>query len=227
MKAARTANGGLKIITAPSTDGDAAALPDRALSDLVMGHYLPSAKVASVWFGQMAVSANADTLAKLHRRYGIRETVILVLAQDGKWVHLLELYFDRRLDPGQARLVNSLAGTLSETWKQRAGGLFSETLLSRRPEAPNLTHAVQILSDENPAGLSRAEFRVSLLLSNGLNREAVCDELNIRKSTLRSHLRQICAKTNCRSATELTHLLLLASTRPGLAAGGLGLRRSA
>ncbi|TNC63599.1 helix-turn-helix transcriptional regulator [Rubellimicrobium roseum] len=67
-----------------------------------------------------------------------------------------------------------------------------------------------LLSVSNPARLSRAEFRVCVLLSKGLNTSSVCSELSISISTLRTHLRNIFAKTKVTSMAELLCLLPLA-----------------
>lgn len=216
VKAGPQGAGGVKAITVqPYLRG---AELDRGLSDLILGGYLPKARVGSVWFGSMAAEDSYGVLNSIRRQTGLAETVVIVLNHEAKWVHLLEISFAHRLDAGKAAMLNSLAATLAETWTHRAPGLFSEALLERRPARENLAFAAPILSDDNPARLSRAEFRVCLLLSNGLSKDAVREELKITASTLRSHLRQICAKTECASVNELTHRLLVSTQRPGLAA---------
>ncbi len=60
----------------------------------------------------------------------------------------------------------------------------------------------------NPAGLSRAEFRVCLLLSRGLSVKAVSEELGLSDNTVRSHLRTIYSKTETASLPELIYLIM-------------------
>ena len=65
-----------------------------------------------------------------------------------------------------------------------------------------------ILGVSNPANLSRAEFRVCLLLSRGLSVKAVSEDLNLSENTIRSHLRAIYAKTETASLPELIYLIM-------------------
>lgn len=65
-----------------------------------------------------------------------------------------------------------------------------------------------ILSFGNPARLSRAEFRLCTLLAAGLSTKQVREELGISQSTLRSHLRQIHAKTGTATLADLLYRLL-------------------
>jgi DNA-binding NarL/FixJ family response regulator len=65
-----------------------------------------------------------------------------------------------------------------------------------------------MLSTSNPAHLSRAEFRVCLLLSRGLSVAGVCSELSLADTTVRSHLRNIYAKSDTSSLAELIYCLI-------------------
>lgn len=77
-----------------------------------------------------------------------------------------------------------------------------------------------ILSAENPARLSRAEYRVCLKLSRGRTLESVQFELGVTRATVRTHLRNIYAKTNTTSQPELiSRLLVSAAVRQGRHAG--------
>ena len=88
---------------------------------------------------------------------------------------------------------------------------MTEILLNRRPQKPELSPSAELLGDANPARLSRAEFRVCLMLSRGLSLKVVREQLGIGESTLRTHLRSIYAKTNTENQAELLYRLL--STR--------------
>lgn len=212
VKAAKTRDGKIKSISVEvQPDAKCGAL-DRSFCDLILGAYLPNAKVGSVWYASMAAHAEAPELLQLKNQRSLAETVVIVLGQDGKWVYLLELHFSHRLSAGAGAMLTSLCDTLCHTWSRRSPGLFSESLLDRQPEKMNADLAAPLLSDFNPAGLSRAEFRVCLLLGNGLNRDALAKELKISHSTLRSHLRQIYDKADCRNLNDLLRRLLLNGT---------------
>ncbi len=60
----------------------------------------------------------------------------------------------------------------------------------------------------NPANLSRAEFRVCLLLSHGLSVKGVTDELRLSEATVRSHLRSVYSKTETTGHAELLYRIL-------------------
>lgn len=217
VKAAKDQDGKMRSISSDLRQSDKTAVIDRAFSDVILGSYLPQAKVGSIWYASMAAHPDASGLVQLRRAHGLAETVVIVLGHDGKWVYLLELHYVHRLSSGAGAMLTSLSGTLCQSWSCRSAGLFSESLLERQPETANSSLATPLLSDSNPARLSRAEFRVCLLLSHGLNREALAKELKISATTLRTHLRQICAKAECRNLNDLLRRLLL-TTKVGISA---------
>ena len=65
----------------------------------------------------------------------------------------------------------------------------------------NFSRAIESL------GLSERERHISLLVLRGGDNASICEELCITESTLRTHLRNIYAKTDVHSRADLTHLL--------------------
>ncbi|MDH5797990.1 MAG: helix-turn-helix transcriptional regulator, partial [Paracoccaceae bacterium] len=65
-----------------------------------------------------------------------------------------------------------------------------------------------ILDISNPAGLSRAEFGVCLLIRKGFTSSRISEELNVAKSTVKSHLRNIYSKTDTAGQVDLMYRLL-------------------
>lgn len=65
-----------------------------------------------------------------------------------------------------------------------------------------------LLSITNPARLSRAEFRVCLLLSRGLSAQGIAGELNVSGTTVRTHLRNIYSKTETTGMPDLVYNLI-------------------
>ncbi len=53
----------------------------------------------------------------------------------------------------------------------------------------------EILGFQNPARLSRAEFRVCMLIAEGAGNAEICAALSLSESTVRAHVRTICIKT--------------------------------
>ena len=64
-----------------------------------------------------------------------------------------------------------------------------------------------VLSAANPAGLTPTEIRVALALRDGLSPADVARTLAIAMPTVRTHLRNLYAKTGLRGMHELTHRL--------------------
>ena len=217
-KAERHVGGGLRaFVSDPAAETSRVETVERSFADIVIGAYLPSARVGTVWHASMVEDDRAGALRSFHARRKLAECVILTLGREDRWIHLLELHFPTRLNAQQNALLTALSGTLCRLWSHRAAGLFSEALLQRQTPRPNVALAAPILSDENPARLSRAEFRVCMLLSNGLSRARLLEELAISATTLRTHLRQICAKTGCENQADLLHRLMVAAHRPAQA----------
>lgn len=217
VKAAKTPDGKIRSISVDMQRGAKGSVIDRSFADLILGAYLPHAKVGSIWYASMAAYADAPELLQLKNHQGLAETAVILLGQDGKWVYLLELHYTHRLSSGEGAMITSISDTICQTWSCRSPGVFSESLLDRQPGNTNVALAAPLLSDVNPAGLSRAEFRVCLLLSHGLSRAALTNELRISSSTLRSHLRAIYDKSECRNLNDLLRRLLVNGRRPATA----------
>ncbi len=166
------------------------------------------ARPGTVWL-RTAVEVEADpALALFHSRRNLRELAVINLATDQTTSDYLEMHFAEPLTPSQHALLNSLAQTLSEAWRNRTEGLFIANVLGKEETDAQPASEPDVLSHRNPARLSRAEYRVCLLLSRGLQLDAVCSELAIAKSTLRTHLRNIYAKTATENLPELLYALL-------------------
>ena len=67
---------------------------------------------------------------------------------------------------------------------------------------------MNLLGFENPARLSRAEYRICMLLQQGLANPAVMEQLNITQATLKTHLRHIYEKAGVENKAELIFRLL-------------------
>jgi DNA-binding CsgD family transcriptional regulator len=196
----------------------------RSFAACVLGPYVDRPRVASVWLSSLTDDGD-PALALFHARARLRETAVIALTVDGRWTDFLEIHFAERLGPGGAALLNMVAGTLARTWAHRSPGLFSDALLASQAEA-RVGFPEPLLSVANPARLSRAEFRVCLLLSRGLNNAAVCGELAISPSTLKAHLRSIFAKTETGSLAELLFRLLAPRRDEGALHAALQPRRA-
>ena len=184
---------------------------DRSFVRQAMGPYFEAAKPGSLWMKSMLDEEASADLADFHSARQLREMAIIPLDSNPRFIDTFELHFSEKLRPYQQHVLNTLAPVLTRTWQNRAQGLFTEALLRQAPK-PAMLSGIPILSTENPARLSRAEFRVCLLLSRGMTVEQVKADLLIQDSTLRTHLGNLYAKTGCSSLSEL--VFRLASVAP-------------
>jgi DNA-binding CsgD family transcriptional regulator len=183
---------------------------DRSYAKSVLGPYFWQPKPGSVWFKTLTEIEPAPRLESFHRRRHLTELAVIPLSVEEKATMYLELHFSVHRGSGQHALINMCAPTLADTWSRRKAGLMTELILKRNRPSPTRASTAPVLSTDNPAGLSRAEFRVCLLLSAGLSTKRVRDQLGISESTLRTHLRSIYAKTETSNQSELLYLLLSA-----------------
>jgi DNA-binding CsgD family transcriptional regulator len=190
--------------------GDSAGVErlERSYAGCVLGPYLGKPKPGTIWFHSMCETDGDPALSNFHRRRHLSELAVIPLAVEDKTVDFLEIHFAERLAPAHHAMLNMMLSTLTRTWARRSKGLFSEVIL--QPSADADLVAQPILSANNPARLSRAEYRVCHLLSRGLSTKAVQAELTISGSTLRTHLRNIYAKTRTKNQSELLFQLLAA-----------------
>lgn len=178
----------------------------------ICGQNIETARAGSVWSGTLGDFETFERLASIFRHRRLAETVVIPLQRKNGFGDFLELHFSQPVSATLLANLEYMGPVLANCWKARSLGLFSDSLLSRRRVLPPVRSERAILSVENPNRLSRAEYRVCMLLSRGLNNEAVLSELSITMPTLRTHLRNIYAKTDSASQPELIHKLL--STAP-------------
>lgn len=182
---------------------------DRTFAGTLLGAHTRSASPGTIWFGSMLGRDETSTLSGIQRARGWNEIAIIPLCQTAKHVDVLEFHISSDTLNHYHVLLNTLAGTLAETWQKRRAGLLTEAMLTRASKEDEASDFLMpLLSAENPARLSRAEFRVCLLLSQGLSNEKVIDELEISVATLRTHLRNIYAKTGTLGHSDLLYKLL-------------------
>jgi DNA-binding CsgD family transcriptional regulator len=147
------------------------------------------------------------------------EIAVIPMMGAPQTVDYIEFHFARPLSREQRLELEALVPTIERSWAGRKPGLVTQAaadegvLISRRPRSETRTRFDEaLLGMSNPANLSRAEFRVCLLLSRGLSVKAVTDELALSENTVRSHLRAIYSKTETSGLSELIYRIL--STAP-------------
>ncbi|WP_093163493.1 helix-turn-helix transcriptional regulator [Aliiruegeria lutimaris] len=195
---------------------------NQSYSSDVLGDYLTAARKGTVWLQSVVKSEPSGELALFHSRRSMRELAIIPLEKSDNTFDFLEVHFPEPLSPMQHVLLNALAQTLGEAWGARKKGVFVANIVETCDHTRSLTKR-NILRHDNPANLSRAEFRVCLFLSNGYSVQSICSELSVSRSTLQTHLRNIYAKTSTQNLPDLLYILL----KKGCTASGEPLDRIA
>ena len=200
----------------------------RSLARDVLGYFYPSARMSTVWFLSDHLDdpgwSASDTLTNWRLSRDVREIVVLVLASNQQQSDYIEFHFPRGLAKSEKLEFETLLPTIVRSWSGRKTGLVTQARMDDRVlraraavEADKLKWDAPILGMSNPAQLSRAEFRVCLLLSRGLSVKGVTDELGLTEATVRTHLRSIYSKTDTSSLAELLYRILSSTREDGAA----------
>ncbi len=206
------------VVADPRSSTESVCPLEKSYASALLGRYMSCPKSGSVWLSSQNDTDQSTALRQFQRRRKLAELAVIIIGTEEKSVYLLELHFAQRLPSDAAAFLSVLADTLKNTWSNRAIGCFAEAALEGRKRAAAPATDATILSTGNPKRLSRAEFRVCLLLSAGLSTQRIIDELGISRSTLRSHLRQIYSKTETSNLADLLYRLLARPLGSGLGA---------
>lgn len=185
----------------------------RSFADAFFGPPIYRARAATIW----QASAHADeatgdpSLADWQSARRMKEFVVLVLSSGTQTRDHIELHFRERLSPAIETTIAAMLPDMVRIWGSRRVGLITRSIINHRTTDTTGfqgSRRVNILGLENPMRLSRAEFRVCLLLSSGLLVQAVANELSLSEPTVRTHLRNTYRKTECNSLAELVFRLM-------------------
>lgn len=192
----------------------------REFSRLLLEDHLTAARVASVWVlsehdREITDRIGPNTARWMARSY-IGDAVTIVLGRDDTATDMLEMQFTGRLTRARLDFIRVFATSLADSWSRRQQGLVPKLLRYRQQHLTLLSRNdadIDLLGPSNPAGLTRSEFRVCMLLKRGLRPVAVRKELDVSQSTLRTHLRNIYAKTETDGQLDLVFRLLKAQQK--------------
>lgn len=201
-----------------SGDPQALGLP-RPLARDVMGYLYAKARASTLWFLSDHLDdaqwQSSNTLGNWRNARDVAEVVVIVLASNAQQSDYIEFHFTRPLERSEKLEFETLLPTIVRSWAGRRTGLVTQARMDVRVArareavvADRFKWDAPILGMANPANLSRAEFRVCLLLSRGLSVKGVTDELGLTEATVRTHLRSIYAKTETSSLAELLYRIL-------------------
>lgn len=195
--------------------------PSRAFCGDVLGYQFGRARAGTAWFLSDMLDDPAwyttETLSSWLAAGHAQEIAVIPMSVTRQSIDYIEFHFVRSLPRTAQHDFEALVPTIERSWRGRKTGLVTQAIADdrvpvARRKADRASCDVPILGMSNPAGLSRAEFRVCLLLSRGLSVKAVSEELGLSENTVRSHLRAIYAKTETCSLPELIYRILSSGT---------------
>ncbi len=212
VRLSKTENKTRYVTRCGSQNGKIWPIQPRSCAQAVLGQCMGTAKVGSLWKLSDSNSSGLDLGAAQHDDYAksLVEAIVIPLESTSGHADFLELHFWHHPAEHDLNLIVMLIGTLAVSWKRRAPGIITKKLEPKlklsQDYSEDRVHA-PILGTENPAQLSRCEFRVSTLLSEGMTVNMMAQALSISPATVRSHLSSIFSKTDVSSQIELVHLL--------------------
>lgn len=188
-----------------------------SFADGQFGSAMSRPRPATLWLASDLVGDHSEfpdpALGSWQQRRGLAEFMVLVLASSATTRDHVELHFREALMPADLASFEAILPTMARTWAARQIGLVTRCIVNHRRPEPRLPDVAPLLSLTNPARLSRAEFRVCLLLSRGHSALSIADELNVSEATIRTHLRNIYAKTGTAGLPELVYHLITGRDR--------------
>ena len=207
----------MSIYDSEKGNPDAPVLLKRPLCQEVLGYLFAKARSATVWFDSDLEDDplwhTEEVLVNWKTVREVVEIVVISLSASPQQNDYIEFHFDRELSRSERLELEALVPTIVRSWGGRKPGLVTQTtaddrFTKARKTSDKARWDTPILSMANPAGLSRAEFRVSVLVSHGLSIKGMCDELDLTENTVRSHLRVIYAKTGASGMADLLYRIL-------------------
>lgn len=197
----------------------------RSFAPDVLGAYHNKVRAGTLWLlsHREEDAVDGDALRHWRRGKGVADIAVITLRTSAQETDYLELHFEAELSRSEEGAIEAILPTLTRSWAGRKPGIVTEAQVDerilaarRRALATALPPDAPILGDDNPAKLSRAEFRVCLLLSRGLSVKGIIEELSLSEATVRTHLRNIYAKTGTSGQAELLYRILSAApSTPG------------
>ncbi|MGD9861678.1 MAG: helix-turn-helix transcriptional regulator [Pseudodonghicola sp.] len=159
-------------------------------------------------------------LSKWMARNKVSDAGLVCLRKAGNELDFLEIYFSAAAQQNWYAGLEQTAPSLVRAVESRRPGLITEALARRvvsvrRKDVGDLP----ILSLNNPAGLTRTEWRVCVLASRGLAIKAVCNELGVSRATVRTHLKHIYMKTGLENFHMLARRLVSPAEQLALRGG--------
>lgn len=146
-------------------------------------------------------------------RCQFKDFAFFIVGKDKNQLDIVEIFFKDFIDETMLKSIEWCAENFARVYAGRKMGLVIEALSSRSPLILRKRIPDEpILGLSNLSELTRAEWRVCVLITYGLNKNAIAKELGIKPATLRTHLKHIYSKTGLDCFNSLA-LHLIASEK--------------
>jgi DNA-binding CsgD family transcriptional regulator len=185
----------------------------------VLGVHLDSLKEGVALLQSETLSAHGQCDPVLDHwmlRRGVTDIAFLCIGSHNGIRDIIEIHFitavTRNWRSDSALIVKSL----TEVHAGRRPGLIEQQFLDRSQGEKGALEDGPLLAPENSAGLTRTEYRLCLLIANGLSRSGAAREMRVTENTIRTHLRNIYAKTGHQTFHDLARRLVGAAEQRAL-----------
>lgn len=174
--------------------------PPRSYVKTVIGENLPTAIRGSIWKLSDRRSCDYTKVPSVDSEFPEQLMEIIMSPMEVHKGHadIFELHYCHRPTQHDLDFAIMLIGTLSSGWHRRVSGFVVKRLTQNRKYIclnNNDQDDIPILDVENPAGLSRCEFRICSLLQEGMTVNVIAKTLSIAPVTVRTHLSSAFSKT--------------------------------
>lgn len=195
----------------------------RSFASDVIGAGIRDVRVGSVLCLSAIETSRADRDPQLSgwmMRNKLSDAGFVCLRKRGGELDFLEIYFSAAAQQNWCDGLEQIAPSLVRAVEGRRPGLITEALARRVVNVKQKNVGdLPILSLNNPAGLTRSEWRVCVLASRGLAIKAVCNELGVSRATVRTHLKHIYMKTGLENFHMLARRLVSPAEQHALRGG--------
>lgn len=208
----------LRTISCYDMEAQAGKRPlTRGMAPFILDGHGVYARPGAIWtLSEKSFAQSADLDPRSHawlESRGFGEVVVITLGREGSDLDVIELYYTRPLSKGTAAQLDQLAHFSVGAWERRRKGYIARLLrstpaISDRLVRPDMSSTSHPLSVENPYGLTAAEIRICTSLYAGEGVDEIARKTCVAKSTIRSHLRSIYAKTGVSGQLGLLQRLI-------------------
>lgn len=189
-------------------DGQANPLK-ASFADQIFGQHLNYARKSSCWVQSSYDPIDAGPISEFQQSRNLQDFAALILSISSLERDHIELHFRHVLTPAEQDALGGTLDVLARSWTEHQIGITPKVVdHSSMLKLRATSKSVNVLDITNPLALTKAEFRVCHELARGLSIHGVCGSLNLTESTVRSHLRNIYAKSDTSNLAELVFLLM-------------------